>query len=82
MLLEEHYVNSSPTFYHDMYEVVHDAAKCSRNKTLNAVTMWVDSKKEKDPEFFTLLQLAYLADAKELFLADMEMDVEEGEDEE
>ena len=83
MLMDEHhYIKNNPTFYYDMYEFMYDAAQCSRNETLNAVTMWVDSKKEKDPEIFTLLQLAYLADAKELFLADMEMDVDEGEDEE
>ena len=52
MLMDEHYIKNNPTFYYDMYEVMYDAAQCSRNETLNAVTMWVDSKKEKDPEFF------------------------------
>ena len=61
---------------------MYDAAKCSRNDTLNAVTMWIDSKKEKDPVNFTLLQLAYLAHAEELFLANMDTDEEESEDEE
>ena len=44
--------------------------------------MWIDSKTERNPTCFTLLQLACLADAEELFLADMDADVEESEDEE
>ena len=81
-LIDVHYMKSNSTFSYDLYDVVYDAAQCSRNDTLNAVTMWIDSKKEKDPVYFTLLQLAYLAHAEELFLANMDTDEEESEDEE
>ena len=56
--------------------------RCSKDETLNAVTMWMDSKKAKHPDYFTILQLEYLAYAEEVFLANMDTDEEESEDEE
>ena len=80
--MDEHYIHNNSTFFYDTYKVVYDAAQCSKDETLNAVTMWMDSKKAKYPDYFTILQLAYLAHAKELFLAHMDTDEEESEDEE
>ena len=83
MLMEEHStIHNNSTFFYDTYEVVYDAAQCSKDETLDAVTMWMDSKKAKYPDYFTILQLAYLARAKESFLENVDTDEEESEDEE
>ena len=82
MLLEENYIHNNPTAFYDTYEVIYNAAQCSKYDTLTAVTKWVDEWQAKDPAYFTLLQLAYLTHAEELFLANMDTDEEESEDEE
>ena len=82
MLMEEHYIHNNSTFFYDTYEVIYDAAQCSKDETLTAVTKWIDAKKAKYPDYFTILQLAYLARAKESFLANVDTDEEESEDEE
>ena len=65
MLMEEHYIHNNSTFFYDTYEVIHDAAQCSKDETLTALTKWIDAKKAKYPNYFTILQLAYLARCKE-----------------
>ena len=82
MLIEEHYIHNNPTFFYDAYEAIHDAARCSKDETLTAVTRWEDAKTAKHPDYFTMLQLAYLDRAKESFLANVDTDEEESEDEE
>ena len=80
--MEEHYIHNNPMAFYDTYEVIYNAAQCSKDETLTAVTKWVDAKKAKDPEYFTIMQLSYLAYAKETFIANVDTDEEESEDEE
>ena len=82
MLLEENYIHNNPTAFYDTYEVIYNAAQCSKDDTLTAVTQWVDAWQAKDPEYFTIMQLSYLDYAKETFLANLDTGEEESEDEE
>ena len=82
VLLEENYIHNNPTAVYDTYEVIYNATQCSKYDTLTAVTKWVDEWLAKDPEYFTTMQLAYLNYAKKTFLANVDTDEEESEDEE
>ena len=81
ILLEENYIHNNPTAFYDTYEVIHNAAQCSKYGAITSVTQWVDGWLAKDPEYFTTMQLACLNYAKKTFLEDVDTD-EEASDEE
>ena len=82
MLLEENYIHNNPTAFYDTYEVIYNAARCSKYDAITAVTQWADGWLAKDPEYFTTMQLACLDYAKKTFLENVDTDEEESEDEE